>query len=541
MSRVTLAHLRDTNVESFRAAARAWEALAARLDTAYERFLTGQRRVDEVGRGEAITAASWRMLATSHEVSGLCLPARRVAQALHEYADEVTTLQRYLDSALTSARSLDISIDLHTTAVAAPAAPPQPMDPYVWRVYIDEVRAELERLLARARRLDESTSKHLRSHQPAPGYGFGRERAWQVDRAMIEAQIGRPPSEVYAWWQGLEPEQQEWVLADHPDLVGSLDGIPAADRDKANRLNLDNQLRSVREQAAAVQYLLDHPGADPFYREPHHPQDDQFRRHELARLLSALRTSEAGLVTVQEQLARHGDAYLLLIDGAGDGRVAIALGNPDHAAHTAVFVPGAATDLQDVGGDLTRALRLRQTADGLTLAPGDVSAVYWLGYDPPDSAITAFVDGPSHDGGAALRPFVDGLRVTHTPGDHHVTAVGHSYGTTVVAEAAKGGLRIDDFVAVGSPGLRSDHVSELNLAARHVWVGLAGNDPITWAPDGFHGPEPYDPAYGARRFETGTSGHSGYWETGSESLLNQARVIAGQYDQVSLVPRTQPA
>jgi hypothetical protein len=246
---------------------------------------------------------------------------------------------------------------------------------------------------------------------------------------------------------------------------------------------------------------------------------------------------------VRDQLATSDHAYLLLVDGAGDGRVVVAIGNPDDARHTAVFVPGVGSDLRDIDGGLARAAHLRHAADATTVRAGDVSIVYWLGYDPPDTVFDGWVEVPSRQGGAALAPFVDGLRVSHstTPDEYHVTVVGHSYGSTVVAEAAMGSrLPVDDIVVLGSPGLHSDHASELKLDPRHVWVGRADSDEIRFVPPPIHGPEPADAGYGANRFTTATSGHSGYWRPDSDSLLNQAYIVTGQYDRVTLAHGERP-
>ncbi|ANP55934.1 hypothetical protein AVL59_45660 [Streptomyces griseochromogenes] len=43
---------------------------------------------------------------------------------------------------------------------------------------------------------------------------------------------------------------------------------------------------------------------------------------------------------------------------------------------------------------------------------------------------------------------------------------------------------------------------------------------------------PSDEAFGAHRMAVDTGGHSGYWDEDSYSLLNQAAVVSGRYDQV---------
>jgi hypothetical protein len=113
-----------------------------------------------------------------------------------------------------------------------------------------------------------------------------------------------------------------------------------------------------------------------------------------------------------------------------------------------------------------------------------------------------------------------------------------------VAEAAlRGDLRVDDIIAVGSPGMHTDHATDLHVSAQHVWGGVAADDPV----GGYlgelpfvHGQEPTDPSFGANTFVVDTPGHQGYWNPGSASLRNQAAIIAGRYDLVSYASGTPP-
>mgnify|MGYP002621827250 CR=1 FL=1 len=504
MSRLTLAEVRSGDPEAYRSAALAWAALAAALDTAAEHLMTGRARVAEAGRGRTVSAATDRLRAQIGGLDRTVRPAQRIAEALLRHADGLAALQCHLDTVLATARTYGLTVDLARGAVTALGPPTGPHQSTV-----DNLVTELGHILAEARRLDAATATAVAAALGAarPGQGAASvpgprppSDPGRPDRATVRSQAGRSPAEVAAWWQSLSAQQREWALRDHPDLVGRLDGIPAADRDRANRAWLDQ--------------------------------------------LIAQTDAPVALRAVRGRLAVTPDAYLLLIDNSGDGRVAVALGDPDHAQHTMVFVPGMGTDLYDIHGEVTRAAALRRVADQTTVVDGDVSVVYWLGYDPPDSLFDAWREGPSRDGGAALTRFVDGLRATHVdgPAGAHVTVLGYSYGSTVVAEGARsGGLRADDIVVVGSPGLHSDHARELNLDPRHVWVGRAATDEIRFVPEPIHGREPADPGYGANRFTTDTSGHSGYWRPGSASLLNQAYIVTGQYDRVTLVHGERPA
>lgn len=51
-----------------------------------------------------------------------------------------------------------------------------------------------------------------------------------------------------AWWDGLTQDQRDQYLALSPDQIGSLDGIPAATRDAANRKNLTQLIGKLSGQ-----------------------------------------------------------------------------------------------------------------------------------------------------------------------------------------------------------------------------------------------------------------------------------------------------
>jgi Alpha/beta hydrolase len=203
-------------------------------------------------------------------------------------------------------------------------------------------------------------------------------------------------------------------------------------------------------------------------------------------------------------------------------------------------------------GQIDRAAQIQNAAAGLN--NGSVSVIAWLGYDPPEmdqTVVTAAGSDRAQAGAVSLDHFVDGLRAAHAPGPDHITAIGHSYGSVVVGDADSHGhhLAVDDIVTAGSPGMDVDHASDLDVGARHVWAGSATDDPIASpataipAPVGKsiagymylgHDLEPHQPAFGGNVYHVDTSGHSGYWNTNSQSLLNQARVVVGLYNRVGL-------
>ena len=106
----------------------------------------------------------------------------------------------------------------------------------------------------------------------------------------------------------------------------------------------------------------------------------------------------------------------------------------------------------------------------------------------------------------------------------------HSYGSVVCGLAAPH-LPVTDIAVFGSPGMDVGSARQLGTSAR-VWAGRASGDWIRYVPHiqllglGF-GPDPTAPAFGARPFSCGGTGHSGYLRHGSMSLRNLAYIALG--------------
>ena len=288
-------------------------------------------------------------------------------------------------------------------------------------------------------------------------------------------------ADVMAWWTGLSPDQQAEWETDHPDQIGSLDGIPAEVRDKVNRKLLDTQIAQLQEN-----------GSDPVLLDT------------LKRLRDSLNmTGPVWRTDSHKQKGPNPDYYsapmppllLLHFDTTGNGHLIMAAGNPDTASNVVTYVPGLGTTLSEhmIDNDIphTENLYLQALQDH---PDASVSSVFWLGYDAPvipglspgshsdiGHALDVAGTANAQDGAPDLTRFLNGLHATSTaPGPVHYTALGHSYGSLVVgtAAASPGGIPVDDIILVGSPGVGSDHASDLNVPAGHVWAGAAANDPV---------------------------------------------------------------
>lgn len=390
-----------------------------------------------------------------------------------------------------------------------------------------------------------------------------------VDDYLDEKQIphGRSPAENRKWWDSLSNGQRDEYATLYPAEIGALDGLPSEVRDTSNRMVLVETRAQVEQQYRRLgpeppQYVQagDPPSAvvNPIWQQWREKGGERVR--DLRRGMDAIQARlDAGGVPGPHGEPGLPQAYLLGFDTKGDGHAIIANGNPDRADNTAVYVPGTGAQLANARGDIGRMNDTWQQAH--QMAPGKaMSTITWIGYDAPQNVLT---DSPrpsyAYDAAPKLNNFLDGLQTAHSTTDGacrppgHTTVIAHSYGTTVVGAATKEHhIAANDIVVAGSPGMLVGDARDLGVGEDHVWSEAARNDPVPYIGRPFlagqklgtqtvHGVPyglgaistiPSDEAFGGHRMEVDTSGHSGYWDEGSTSLKNQARVVVGQYDLV---------
>ena len=273
------------------------------------------------------------------------------------------------------------------------------------------------------------------------------------------------PEEVNAWWDGLTREEQLAIISASPGSIGNLDGIPAWARSEANETSMTRDLAAweLLEQNGTI---TDDEG--PGWTTPAPPTT------------RSTDTRERVDPVTGEPLV----SQLYLYDPAafdGDGRVAVSVGDLDHADNVSVSVPGLTTDMSGIGGnvtnvrdlyDATRSMHPDQTMAGLS----------WIGYDAPsgwDSGRVGF-EGSATDGGNRLADTLDGIRASQDDRSH-LTVIGHSYGSTTMGHALSDhDVDVDEAIAIGSPGLgaNADDVSEIDVPDGHFFVGRNSDDPV---------------------------------------------------------------
>ncbi|WP_148613541.1 alpha/beta hydrolase [Nocardioides rubriscoriae] len=519
-------------------------AASARLDDTGELARGAGRLLDWVG----VAAETYRGLLApyGHRADAMSLALRGVARRVDDHGDRMARLRAELDDLGAANRALVDETFVLVDDVRAFHA----RESLLGAAALAELRHRSADLTRRVHALDarqdrwwtrvgaeeqamiDAFTRVLEVEQAESRYGGAADPADAALATRPGPDAG--PGEVLAWWRGLTRAQRLALVAAAPGAIGDLDGVPAVDRDAANRVRLSRDLATLRHLEDLGQLTL--------------------------RERETLDNAEA----VEEALDRHShdvDAHghrvpvLLWIydpgayvqdDGGVDGRVAVAVGDPDTADAVAINVPGIKTEADDIGTYTDRAWELHQAAT--TADPDrDYASIAWIGYDAPaevdgvDAARTAASAGAAHHGGALLAESIDGLRAVRGS-DADIVPIGHSYGSVALGAAlSEHHVDVDRAVAVGSPGLGEgiDDVGDLDVPRGQLYVGQNHDDAVAGLGQNGalglgglgHGQDPADDGFGGVRFQAnagpGHDDHSGYYDNDSESLHNLGEILAG--------------
>jgi hypothetical protein len=532
---VTFLDLRDSLPDRLGSAADEWKRMAEKLKMLETRVVNELIKPirDSRWTGDPADIAYRTFDRLDDEFELTARQVRNVSTVLRFAREKFVEVQRKLQDTIGEVNRDGLRIDEQRGTVRDPdnyvSMTGQPGGAERYQQLLERARAYTRRLqliLNEADRLDGEVARVLTGFRP---YSMGRMDSREWHEAVFSARsalslVGAPetpkpewsPQENRAWWDRLTEDQRSLYLAAHPDRVGALDGLPAQVRHDANLTVLRDRI------------------------DQHPPSEGPTGR--LTSLLDRLERSEYG--SPADRL------YLLGINNTGDGLGIVSVGNPDTARHLGVaVVPGITVTLDHMNDEIDRATALRQTADALTPGQGDVAMIAWLGYDTP-----GIPDAPLHGAADTAAPrldrFVDGTRVAQLGEGNttsHRTIIGHSYGSAVVGIAASqgNGLDVQDIIVAGSPGMHVATAAELNIDPRHVWTGRGDYDYVPWIGPPSHGAPsvwppslgtaPHSPEFGGNRFIVDTTGHTAYWTPNSQSLINQSRIIVGQYNEVGLV------
>ncbi|MEU7019854.1 alpha/beta hydrolase [Streptomyces sp. NPDC046203] len=578
--------LRDLRLTELAEAGDGWQQLSHRAGTdrgRVDRAMTARLR--ETQAGESAEAALGRLRRLSRNFHYLHTECGLVRSTLDALAADLAEPQRRLQDALRDAeeRGFTVHEDGSVAYPAAPADSPVPgvgdttapggtargslpldprrlaeaarhplpfasANPHAARA--QDIADRIADAVTTAASLDATFARTLDGLRAAEGLDV-TGKTWEDvarDTADVRSAVGhhlvaavpvdKSPADRLAWWEGLTDEQRREYLDIAPDLIGDVDGIPAAVRDEANRRYLPLLIEEMEEEGG---------------------QESK---------IEALRM-------IQDRLDEPSEPpmFLLDVDDKGNGRAIVSYGDPDTSRNVSAYVPGLGTKLDaDFVTDTMK--RAQDTAIGARRLDPSSAAIVWLGYEAPNAA-TVLSTGNATAGAPAYRAFMEGLDATNKNADPHLTAIGHSYGSLTVGTAARqsGGIPgVDEVILLGSPGVGVDRAEDLGVGREHVFVGSAENDPVTHLPTPvefalgavmtagpvgalqasrvtdhlYFGRDPAAAGFGAQRFEVddgprmvadlgGFDAHSQYFtpELDRQSANNISRIVVGRPDQIT--------
>ncbi|MGO1051700.1 alpha/beta hydrolase [Crossiella sp. CA198] len=369
---------------------------------------------------------------------------------------------------------------------------------------------------------------------------------------------GNDPEATADWWKNLTDGQRDTIIAEHPELIGNRDGIPFADRDKANMNRLPEERARLRAERDELVRRYENDPDKPFLYWERQAEAEEHRKQ-----LAVLDAKLASLDVVEKVANKDGRSLLLLTTDKERVEAAIGNGDVDNANQVAVFTPGLTTTVDGALNSYDTDLavlkeRTEQVLDNNGRDKETVATVAYLGYQAPqitvdsltDPAQTVALDKAARAGADNLAGFLRGIDGAR-PVDPQLTALGHSYGSTTTGLALLQGTGVDRAAIWGSPGFGTTNPAELGLTPERILVlenpddpvtypGVFGGDPGTGLPSisGDTGSAP--PRYPDDQPLTAGSGHSGYSARGSTNVHNVAALIAGEQDDIIRRPPINP-
>ena len=395
---------------------------------------------------------------------------------------------------------------------------------------VDTAQERVNTALMRARELVDSLSQKM-SALDAGTYDNNVHYS-----AMNKVRPSLPPAgasaqEVASWWNSLSDKDKQWMIEQHPDVIGNLEGVDYTSRNQANRIMLPRLQKQAKEELDA--YIAEHR----FSNSPHVVL-------ELKRLSDRVKA----LDEIDKTLKMESDGvprYLMQLDPSGPNILAaVSQNNPDDADHIGVIVPGMTTSVAGSVLEYDGHAKVMREAAEKSAGPGQkVAMVSFFGYDAPPSVLEASNTDMAQVGAKKLSSFLTGIDAAreHGAGDAHITVASHSYGSTTAGIAATlvGDGVIDDLVQFGSPGSGVQDVGEFHVPQGHMYVSAAPylEDLVQGlGPDESFGKNPTKmPGYKHLSGETVPTSwmplfdkHSSYFAENTQANRDIARVIGGK-------------
>ncbi|MDT5277717.1 MAG: hypothetical protein QOG95_4649, partial [Mycobacterium sp.] len=329
---------------AFRAAGRCTAESNAAFDEARRRFEASWTR--ENGENPINDAAEVQRVTKSLGAQSLQLPKigtdlENIAAALAEAQRTGAVLISALESQL---QQLDNDIGQALELEKNPkltAAQRSELDAHISQLEqhaIDDTKSALAQINSLRNGYSDYLQKSLTTLHAD---GYDQSLLQQLDADTRIPPPGTNPEDVHKWWTSLTPEQRQQLIAQRPEEIGNLNGVPISARSNANIGVMNQDLNRVRDIAGRNGVSVDDVLRDPA-KYGLTPTD-------ITRYQNADQTKQGLDHDAGNDPLHPNPTFLFAYDPlafGGKGRAAIAIGNPDTAKNTAVIVPGTSSSVK---------------------------------------------------------------------------------------------------------------------------------------------------------------------------------------------------
>jgi uncharacterized protein YukE len=287
---ITLQGLLHADTGKLRDVAAQWDRLVEDIDDTVEDLVRGTRELPDLWIGEGSQAAQERNKQLQLQIGNAHRYCGKIAEIVRRFAYDLEHYQQMLQSVVAEARGNGMTVDLTSGTITAPLT--TAADAGAAQASVDSYVSQIEEIVAKANDLDRKAKEAVEAQQIRDDERPEGELPEVVTDFLT---FGMGAAYIANVWHGLHPLNRDQLITEHPELVGAAEGVPSADRDRANRLLLARD----KQQALA------------------HAESDAVSR-------ATLNASDrlAGLRAVEKQLADSPGSYLLsyppAVVGQGD-------------------------------------------------------------------------------------------------------------------------------------------------------------------------------------------------------------------------------
>ncbi|WAP52349.1 hypothetical protein OL239_03445 [Arthrobacter sp. ATA002] len=334
---------------------------------------------------------------------------------------------------------------------------------------------------------------------------------------------------IRAAWLGLPASDRERLLLLYPAVFGNLNGVPMAERARANLLTVPGLQQNLREKTAG----LPEPRRDDYrdWGQWKHDHDEW----------TALRGELEGKLTGLNYAVTQ-NIQVVMVNLDGNGQIVTMLGTP--SAGTEIMgglVPGTRARLAELEtGTSSLAAVFGPAGDGKL-------GFYWQGSDLPQNVILDNASSAYNEKAAPLLAAFDYAVDLEIPADARTTYVGYSAGGSMLGTGEREGLDSANivYVAPAGPGHEVSGPQDTASPGANRYLVQTRSDLLIMGAQGvgggFHGGSFLEGGsvdrMGVIRLESGfrdpadpdtlMGGHVDYFEMNSTSAENIKGVIMG--------------